>query len=68
MLDGDGNDAAVLSKRLPWPWCRLQVGVTDVSKVTSAVLSMTVADVLTSNVLTVLGLPYTSWGEHSVTW
>ena len=38
------------------------------AKVTSAVLSMMVADVLTSNVLTVLGLPFTSWGEQAVTW
>ena len=58
----------MLCNHLVGPWCRLQVGVTDVSKVTSAVLSMTVADVLTSNVLTVLGLPFTSWGEHSVNW
>ena len=47
-----------------------QAEITDVSKVTSAVLSLTVADgsITATNILTVLGLPYTSWGEHSVNW
>ena len=48
----------------------VQARIKDVSKVTSAVLTMTVASGSSSatNIMTVLGLPYTKWGEHNITW